>query len=79
MPELTPTAEHIALLRHVDNRLVLTNEHDNQVYLDITDPPVDVTTTVLDMQGARWIWEPADSLVWELTGPGRDVMERGAP
>lgn len=79
MADLAPAAEYIALLHHVDDRKVLTNENDNQVYLDITDPPVQVSDAVVEMQVTGWVWEPADSLVWQLTDLGREAMQRGAP
>lgn len=77
---LEPTEALIAFLHDVDNRKVLTNEHDNQVYLDLPgDPPARVSDMARVVEDARWIREPADSVVWALTRLGREVMDRGAP
>lgn len=80
MAELAPTVALIAFLRHVDDRKVLTNESDNQVYLELPgDPPAQVSDMASAVEDAGWIREPADSVVWALTSRGREVMDRGAP
>lgn len=74
MAELTPSARLVALLGHIAERRVLTNEHDNQVYLDIPgDPPALVSRDADAMKDAGWCREPADNLAWELTDLGRAV------
>jgi len=79
MAEPTPTAAHIAFLADVDARRVLTNEADNHVYLEIPgDPPALVSTMASLLEHHKWIREPADSIVWQLTARGEEVLERGA-
>lgn len=80
MADLEPTEALIAFLRDVDDRKVLTNEHDNQVYLELPgDPPAQVSDMVCAMEDAGWVREPADCLVWEPTRLGREILDRGAP
>ena len=77
-PDLTATM--MALLRHVADRKVLTNESDLQVYLELPgEPDAQVSDMVCAMEDAGWVREPADSVVWEPTRLGREVLDRGAP
>jgi hypothetical protein len=80
MAELEPTVALIAFLRDVRDRKVITNEHDGQIYLELPgDPPAQVSDMACALEDAGWIREPADSVVWELTGRGGEVLDRGAP
>ncbi|AGL19521.1 hypothetical protein [Actinoplanes sp. N902-109] len=78
--QLEPTKVLVALLADVDNRRVLTSEHDFGAYLELpSEEPADVGTALWAMERAGWVRQPTDSLVWELTGRGREVLDRGAP
>lgn len=78
MAEPDRTVERIGLLADVDARRVLTNEHDNQVYLEVPgDEPATVSTLVGELEDAGWISEPDDSVVWELTDAGRAALDAG--
>lgn len=78
--QLEPTEVDLALLADVKNRRVLTNPEDCAAYLELPgEEPADVSQAMWRMEKAGWVVEPIDSTVWELTGRGREVHERGAP
>lgn len=80
MAELEPTEALVALLQDVADRKVTTNKHDCAAYLALPEGiPANVSEAVWAMETAGWIHEPASSVVWELTGRGREVLDRGAP
>lgn len=75
MPDRTPTAAHLAFLADVRDRKVLTHE-DMHVYLEIPgDPPALVSTMASLLEHYKWIREPADSIVWQLTERGHALLE----
>lgn len=78
--QIDPAKALIGLLAAIRDRKVSTNEYDGRAYLEVPgSADLDVSRQAWTAERAGWCTEPADSVVWELTTAGREVLDRGAP
>ena len=78
--EIHVTAIHYGLLADIQRGRVVDRvygDYDETPYLDMPAGrlPVYVGKDVWEMERLGWCWRPVDSLVWQITGTGRAVLE----
>jgi hypothetical protein len=78
--DLYPTPARLALLRDVDDGKVCDHSTEFAPYLRLDDGELArVADAIWAMERAGWVMQPVASMLWELTGAGRQVLEAGKP